>query len=36
LRPGPGFWDRFPHLGHGQVPWMADYWTENGGRLPVR
>lgn len=36
LRSGPWFWDRFPHLGHGQVPWMADYWTENGGRLPLR
>jgi hypothetical protein len=35
LRPGAGFWDRFPHLGHGQVPWLVDYWTGNGGRLPV-
>ncbi len=30
----PYFWDRFPHMGHGQVKWMADYWTSNGGRVP--
>jgi hypothetical protein len=35
LRKTAGFWDRFPHLGYGQVAWMARYWTENGGRLPV-
>jgi len=29
-----GFWDRFPHLGHGQVGWVRDYWTRNGGRMP--
>ena len=29
-----GFWDRFPHMGHGQVPWMRDYWTGNGGKIP--
>ena len=29
-----GFWDRFPHLGHGKVPWMRDYWTRNGGKIP--
>ncbi|MDZ4094947.1 MAG: glycosyl transferase [Paracoccaceae bacterium] len=29
-----GFWDRFPHMGHGQVKWMVDYWVENGGRVP--
>ncbi|WP_283177115.1 hypothetical protein [Gemmobacter sp. 24YEA27] len=34
LRPGNRFWDRFPHMGHGQVRWMADYWVENGGDLP--
>lgn len=34
LRPGNAFWDRFPHLGHGQVGWMKDYWTQYGGRLP--
>jgi hypothetical protein len=28
---GPLFWDRFPHLGHGVVPWMQDYWESNGG-----
>jgi len=27
------FWDRFPHLGHGPVTWMVDYWRKNGGRL---
>lgn len=31
LRGGPLFWDRFPHLGHGVVPWMQDYWARNGG-----
>jgi hypothetical protein len=29
-----GFWDRVPRLGHGQVRWVADYWTAHGGRLP--
>lgn len=29
----PYFWDRFPHLGHGKVRWLADYWQANGGRL---
>lgn len=28
------FWDKFPHLGHGQVPWMRDYWLQNGGPIP--
>lgn len=27
------FWDRFPHLGHGQVSWMKNYWIENGGEI---
>lgn len=35
LRPGWHLWDRPPHMGHGQVRWMVDYWQENGGRLPV-
>ena len=26
------FWDRFPHLGHGRVPWMLEYWLRHGGR----
>jgi hypothetical protein len=30
----PGFWDRFPHLGHGQVGWVRDYWLDHGGRMP--
>ena len=29
-----GFWDRLPHMGHGPVGWVRDYWVENGGRLP--
>ena len=29
-----GFWDRFPHMGHGQVAWVRDYWVNNGGRVP--
>jgi hypothetical protein len=33
LPPDAGFWDTFPHLGRGQVGWMAAYWTENGGRI---
>lgn len=28
---GKTFWDRFPHLGHGSVSWMVDYWRDNGG-----
>jgi len=27
-------WDRLPHMGHGQVAWMRDYWIGNGGSLP--
>ena len=30
----PGFWDRFPHMGHGQVGWVRDYWIKHGGRMP--
>jgi len=30
-----GFWDRFPHMGHGQVQWVRDYWVQNGGRIPT-
>ncbi len=30
---GKRFWDRFPHMGNGAVPWMTDYWRKNGGRL---
>jgi hypothetical protein len=26
------FWDRFPHMGRGRVPWMMDYWLGHGGR----
>lgn len=29
-----GFWDRFPHLGHGQVRFVRDYWVRHGGRMP--
>ena len=35
MQPGRRFWDRFPHLGNGPVPWMVDYWRDNGGRLPI-
>lgn len=35
LRPGNRRWDTLPHLGHGQVRWLADYWRENGGTLLV-
>lgn len=34
LDDGINFWDSFPHLGHGRVSWVADYWTRFGGRLP--
>jgi hypothetical protein len=32
MRRGRHFWDRFPHMGNGPVPWMVDYWQRNGGR----
>ncbi len=35
LQPGNGRWDRLPHLGHGQVAWMREYWIGNGGTLPT-
>ena len=34
IRGKPYFWDRMPHMGHGQVKWMAEYWTSNGGQIP--
>ncbi len=34
IRGKPYFWDGFPHMGHGQVDWMLDYWVSNGGKLP--
>jgi hypothetical protein len=34
LLPGRQLWDTPPHFGHGQVPWMAEYWVAHGGRLP--
>lgn len=33
IRPPRGNWDVFPHYGSGQVPWMVDYWTSNGGKV---
>jgi hypothetical protein len=30
---GRGFWDKFPHMGHGQVPWMRDYWIRNSRKI---
>jgi len=35
LRPGNAMWDSFPHMGHGPVDWMVDYWKRNGGRWPL-
>ncbi len=32
MQPGLRFWDRFPHMGNGPVPWLVDYWRDNGGR----
>lgn len=34
LKPGYRRWDKIPHMGHGQVRWMVDYWQDNGGDLP--
>ncbi|MFC7702757.1 hypothetical protein ACFQXB_00935 [Plastorhodobacter daqingensis] len=34
IRAGAGWWDRFPHMGHGQVRWMANYWRDHGGTIP--
>ena len=28
------FWDRFPHMGWGQVTWVRDYWVAHSGRMP--
>lgn len=36
LLPGKNRWDQLPHLGHGQVEWMANYWLQHGGTLPRR
>ncbi|WP_103333944.1 glycosyltransferase [Pseudotabrizicola formosa] len=33
IRPPAGNWDVPPHFGRGQVPWMVEYWTANGGRV---
>jgi hypothetical protein len=33
IRLDAGFWDRFPHLGHGNVRWATQYWIENGGKV---
>lgn len=35
MRPGINFWDNFPHMGHGQVDWVVDYWKRFGGTLQV-
>ena len=35
MRPGINFWDNFPHMGHGQVDWVVNYWKRFGGTLPV-
>lgn len=31
IRGRPFFWDRFPHMGHGQVRWLRAYWQRYGG-----
>ena len=36
VRPSRWFWDDFPHMGHGQVPWMRDYWLRNNGKIPEK
>ena len=33
IKRGHRFWDRLPHMGHGRVPWMVDYWLSHGGSL---
>ena len=33
MRTGINFWDNFPHMGHGQVDWMIDYWKRFGGTI---
>lgn len=33
-RSGFNMWDRFPHMGHGSVEWMIDYWKRYGGKVP--
>ncbi|PTV93785.1 hypothetical protein C8J27_11266 [Rhodobacter aestuarii] len=33
IHPPKGNWDRFPHYGRGQVPWMAEYWARYGGTV---
>ena len=33
MRQGINFWDKFPHMGHGQVGWMMDYWKRFGGTI---
>lgn len=35
MRPGMNFWDNFPHLGHGRVDWVADYWKRFGGKVEI-
>lgn len=32
LRRGLNYWDRFPHLGRGQVSWIQEYWLTYGGK----
>lgn len=34
MRPGINFWDsKLPHLSHGRVDWVVDYWTRHGGHV---
>lgn len=34
IRKGLRRWDSLPHLGYGQVGWMAEYWQKHGGTIP--
>lgn len=31
VRSGINFWDKLPHMGHGKVDWVVDYWKRFGG-----
>lgn len=33
IRSGWNHWDRFPHMGHGRVSWVAEYWKRYGGSI---
>ena len=35
IRPDQGAWARFPRYGRGAIPWVRNYWLENGYRDPA-